>query len=122
MLSLYIFVLVFFLFLLSQIPPLMFIENPTDKPEAPPCIPKGVLKCSGHNPNARSAKNYLVVEDLGQTPCVMSALECFRIFLYKGKPCCLLLGLLTIALLPLSNLKPWDYNLACLTTCLYSFM
>ena len=28
------------------------IENPMDKPEAPPCIPKRVLKCSRHNPNA----------------------------------------------------------------------
>ena len=52
----------------------MFIENPTDKPEAPPCIPKGVLKRSGHNPNARATHNYSVVEDLGQTPCVISAL------------------------------------------------
>ena len=75
MLSLYIFVLVFFLFLLSQISQLMFIENPTDKPEAPPCISKGVLKHLGHNPNAQSAKNYLVVKDLGQNPCVMCALE-----------------------------------------------
>ena len=29
------------------------IENPTDKPKSVPHIPKGVLKCSGHNPNAR---------------------------------------------------------------------
>ena len=28
------------------------IENPMDKPEIAPRIPKGVLKCSGHNPNA----------------------------------------------------------------------
>ena len=28
------------------------IEKPTDKPEATPCIPKGVLKRLGHNPNA----------------------------------------------------------------------
>ena len=28
------------------------IEKPTDKPEAAPHIPKGVLKRSGHNPNA----------------------------------------------------------------------
>ena len=30
------------------------IENPTAKPEAPPRIPKGVLKCLGHNPNAQA--------------------------------------------------------------------
>ena len=28
------------------------IEKPMDKPEATPRIPKGVLKHSGHNPNA----------------------------------------------------------------------
>ena len=28
------------------------IEKPADKPEAAPRIPKGVLKHSGHNPNA----------------------------------------------------------------------
>ena len=31
------------------------IENPVDKPEVAPRIPKGVLKHSGHNPNARAA-------------------------------------------------------------------
>ena len=52
------------------------IENTMDKPKAPPHIPlKGVLKRSRHNPNARAAQNYSVVEDLGQTPCAMSALE-----------------------------------------------
>ena len=28
------------------------IEKPMDKPETAPCIPKGVLKCLGHNPNS----------------------------------------------------------------------
>ena len=51
------------------------IENPMDKIEIAPRIPKGVLKHSGHNPNASAAQNYSVVEDLGQTPCVMFALE-----------------------------------------------
>ena len=32
------------------------IEKPTDKPEAAPRIPKGVLKHSGHNPNAQAAR------------------------------------------------------------------
>ena len=31
------------------------IEKPTDKPEAAPRIPKGVLKRSRHNPNAQAA-------------------------------------------------------------------
>jgi hypothetical protein len=43
--------------------------------EPMPCILKGVLKRSAHNPNSRAAQNYLIVEDLGQTPCAMSALE-----------------------------------------------
>ena len=53
----------------------LHIENPVDKPEVTPRIPKGVLKRSGHNPNARATQNYSVVEDLGHTPCAMSALE-----------------------------------------------
>ena len=40
-----------------------------------PKIPKGVFKKVLHNPNARAATNYSVVEDLAQTPCAMSALE-----------------------------------------------
>jgi hypothetical protein len=46
-----------------------------EKPEPLPRILKGVLKCSMHNPNARVAHNYSIVEDLGQTPCTMSTLE-----------------------------------------------
>jgi hypothetical protein len=38
-------------------------------------IPKGAFKRASHNPNARAAHNYSVVEDLSQTPCAMSALE-----------------------------------------------
>ena len=30
----------------------LHIEKPVDKPEVSLCIPKGVLKRSGHNPNA----------------------------------------------------------------------
>ena len=51
------------------------IEKPVDKPEVAPHIPKGFLKRLGHNPNARATQNYYVVEDLGHTPCVMSALK-----------------------------------------------
>jgi hypothetical protein len=46
-----------------------------EKPEPLPHISKGVLKCSTHNLNATAAQNYSIVEDLGQTPCAMSALE-----------------------------------------------
>ena len=53
----------------------MQIKKPMDKPEAPPRIPKGVLKCSGHNPNAQEAHNYSIFEDLGKNPCAKPALE-----------------------------------------------
>ena len=33
----------------------LHIENPMDKPDIVPRIPKGVLNNSGHNPNARAA-------------------------------------------------------------------
>ena len=38
-------------------------------------IPKAVFKKKLHNPNARLVANYSVVDDLSQTPCVMSTLE-----------------------------------------------
>jgi hypothetical protein len=38
-------------------------------------IPKGAFKKASHNPNARAAHNYSMVEDLSQTPCAMSTLE-----------------------------------------------
>ena len=53
----------------------LHIEKPVDKPEAAPHIPKGLLKHLGHNPNTRAAQKYSIVENLGHTPCVMSALE-----------------------------------------------
>jgi hypothetical protein len=46
-----------------------------EKIEPLPHIPKGVLKHSTHNPNARSAHNYSIFEDLGQTPCAMLDFE-----------------------------------------------
>ena len=51
--------------------PLM-IKKPA---ETMPKILKGVFKKTLHNPNARAASNYFLVEDLAQTPCAMSALE-----------------------------------------------
>ena len=53
----------------------LHIEKTVDKPEFAPRIPKRVLTHLGHNPNSRAAQNYSVVEDLGHTPCAMSALE-----------------------------------------------
>ena len=34
-----------------------------------------MLSKSKHNPNAREAQNYTIVEELPQAPCAMSALE-----------------------------------------------
>jgi hypothetical protein len=48
-------------------------------------IPKGAFKKASHNPNARAAQNYSVVEDLSQTPCAMSALEVLQSFLAQRK-------------------------------------
>jgi hypothetical protein len=56
-------------------PPPLEMPLQIEKPEPPPHILKGVLKHSTHNPNARATQNYSIVEDLGQTPCAMSALE-----------------------------------------------
>ena len=54
------------------------IEKPV---ETMPKIPKGVFKKALHNPNARDATNFSVVEYLSQTPCVMSSLEVLQICL-----------------------------------------
>jgi hypothetical protein len=43
-------------------------------------ILKGAFNKASHNPNARAAQNYSVVEDLLQTPCTMSSLEVLQIF------------------------------------------
>ena len=42
--------------------------------------PKGVLRRSSYNPNARAAQHYSIVEDLAQAPCAMSALEVLQSF------------------------------------------
>ena len=46
-----------------------------DKLEVLPRIPHVFLKRLRHNPNARAAQNYSIVEDLGQNPCAMFTLE-----------------------------------------------
>jgi hypothetical protein len=58
----------------AEIPPLpLQIENNLGKTMTH--IPKGPFKKASHNPNARAAQNYSVLEYLSQTPCAMSALE-----------------------------------------------
>jgi hypothetical protein len=56
-------------------PPPPKVPMQIEKPEPLPRILKGVLKCSTHNLMARATYNYSIVEDLGQTPFVMSVLE-----------------------------------------------
>ena len=52
----------------------LHIERPSVEtiPRPPP---KGVLRKSSYNPNARAAQHYSIVEDLAQAPSAMSALE-----------------------------------------------
>jgi hypothetical protein len=63
------------IFGLESPPPPPEMNLQIKKLEPPPRTPKGVLKHSTHNPNARSTQNYSIVEDLGQAPCEMSSLE-----------------------------------------------
>ena len=63
------------------------IEKPMDKPEATPRIPKGILKRSGHNPNAQATQNYSVVEDLRTLLVRCLHWKCFRVVLHKGRHC-----------------------------------
>jgi hypothetical protein len=60
---------------LESLPPPLEVNLQIEKPNPPPRIPKRVLKHSNHNPNARAAQNYSIIEDLGQTPCAMSTSE-----------------------------------------------
>ena len=51
----------------------LHIEKPTTDIVIRPR--KSTLRKTTHNPNARAAKHYSIVEDLAQVPCTMSALE-----------------------------------------------
>jgi hypothetical protein len=59
------------------------LENPAIKPALYP--PKGVLRRTTHNPNARETQHDSIVEDLAQDPCVMSALEVLQSYLTQRK-------------------------------------
>jgi hypothetical protein len=74
-------------------------------------IPKGTFKKVSHNPNARAAQNYSVVEDLSQTPCAMSALEVLQSFPSQRKYLLTTLGSTETCnpgtiMLDTTNLKP----------------
>jgi hypothetical protein len=74
-------------------------------------IPKGAFKKSSHNPNARVAQNYSVVEDLSQTPCAMFALQVLQSFPSQRKALLTTLGStktcnLSTIMLDTTDLKP----------------
>ena len=61
-------------------PPLPPVSGPLEieKPSLESVVkppPKGVLRRSSYNPNARAAQHYSIIEDLAQAPCAMSTLE-----------------------------------------------
>jgi hypothetical protein len=56
-------------------PPPLEMNLQIEKVELPPHILKVVFKCSTHNPNAKAAHNFSIIEDLGQKPCTVSTLE-----------------------------------------------
>jgi hypothetical protein len=81
-------------------------------------IPKCAFKKASHNPNARAAQNYSIVEDLAQTPCAMSSLEVLQSFHSQRKSMLPTLGSAetcnpgVIILYP-TNLKPHlSYHIA----------
>jgi hypothetical protein len=81
-------------------------------------IPKGAFKKASHNPNARPTQNYSVVEDLSQTPCVMSALEVLQSYPAQRKALLISLGSTETCnssniMLDTTDLKPrLPYNVA----------
>jgi hypothetical protein len=81
-------------------------------------IPKGAFKRASHNPNARAAQNYFVVEDLSQTPCAMSALEVLQSCPAQRKSLLTALGStetcnLGTIMLDMTDLKPrFPYHVA----------
>jgi hypothetical protein len=48
-------------------------------------IPKGAFKKASHNPNARAAQNYSVLDDLSQTPYAMFSFEVLQNFPLQRK-------------------------------------
>ena len=90
------------------------IEKTMDKPKVSPHIPKGVLKHSRHNPNARAAQNYSVVQDLGHTPCAMSALEVLQSCPLRKKALLSSLGVNDD-----NSSSVIKFETACLTMCLF---
>jgi hypothetical protein len=74
-------------------------------------IPKGAFKKSSHNPNARAAQNYSMVEYLSQTPCAMSTLEVLQSYPSQRKVVLTALGSTEICnlgtiMLDTTDLKP----------------
>jgi hypothetical protein len=73
-------------------------------------IPKGAFKKDSHNPNARAAQNYSIVEDLAQTPCAMSALEVLQSFPSQRKALLSSLGAVETTNSGMIVFYPTDYK------------
>jgi hypothetical protein len=74
-------------------------------------IPKGAFNKYSHNPNARVAQKYSVVEDLSQTPSAMSGLEVLQSYPFQRKALLVSLGSAEtcnpgMIVLDMTNLKP----------------
>ena len=91
-------------------------EPPSSQPDIPLHIekpltdivirpPKSTLRKTTHNPNARVAQHYSIVEDLAQAPCAMSTLEVLQTFPMQQKSLLSVIG----GLVPMeSNLITFD--------------
>jgi hypothetical protein len=73
-------------------------------------IPKGAFKKASHNPNARAAQNYSIMEDLAQTPCAMSALEVLQSFPSQRKALLSSLGVVETTNSGMIFFYPTDYK------------
>jgi hypothetical protein len=74
------------------------------------CIPKGVFKKDSHNPNARAAQNYSVIEDLVQTPCSIYTLEVLYSFPSQRKAMLSALGVVETTKLGMIFFYPTNYK------------
>jgi hypothetical protein len=71
---------------------------------------KGLLKHSTHNPNARAAQNYSIVEDMGKTPCAMSTLEVLQMCPSQRNALLSALGALELSVSKLIQFNVTDVN------------
>ena len=90
--------------------PLIPLQDEKIMGETMTCIPKGAFKKDSHNPNARDAQNYSIMEDLAETPCAISALEVLRSFPSQIKALFSSLGVVETSNLGIIVLYPTDHK------------